>query len=32
MLPFDFDPESDFNEWLAGFLPTRAIMRPTKRG
>lgn len=32
ILPFDFDPEQDFNEWLAGFLPPRAIMRPTKRG
>jgi hypothetical protein len=32
MLPFDFDPESDFNEWLVGFLPPRAIMRPTRRG
>ena len=32
MLPFDFDPEDGFNEWLAGFLPQRAMMRPTKRG
>lgn len=32
ILPFDFDPGRDFNEWLAGFLPTRAMMRPTKRG
>jgi hypothetical protein len=32
MLPFDFDPEEGFNEWLVGFLPPRAIMRPTKRG
>lgn len=31
MLPFDYDPAQDFNEWLAGFLPPRAIMRPTKR-
>ncbi|HEV7889368.1 MAG TPA: hypothetical protein VGP08_01955 [Pyrinomonadaceae bacterium] len=32
MLPFDLDPAQDFNEWLVGFLPPRAIMRPTKRG
>lgn len=32
LLPFDYDPEEAFNEWLAGFLPPRAIMRPTKRG
>lgn len=32
ILPFDFDPAQDFNEWLAGFLPPRAIMRPTRRG
>ena len=32
LLPFDYDPGQDFNEWLAGYLPTRAIMRPTKRG
>jgi hypothetical protein len=32
LLPFDFDPAQDFNEWLVGFLPPRAIMRPTKRG
>jgi len=32
MLPFYVDPAQDFNEWLVGFLPTRAIMRPTKRG
>lgn len=31
-LPFYFDPESDFNEWLVGFLPPRAMIRPTKRG
>jgi hypothetical protein len=32
LLPFDYDPARDFNEWLAGFLPPRAMMRPTKRG
>jgi hypothetical protein len=32
ILPFDFDPAQDFNEWLAGFLPPRAIMRPIRRG
>jgi hypothetical protein len=32
MLPFDFDPERDFNEWVVEFLPPRAIMRPTNRG
>jgi hypothetical protein len=32
MLPFDYDPARDYNEWLAGFLPPRAIMRPTRRG
>lgn len=32
LLPFDYDPEEAFNEWLVGFLPPRAIMRPTKRG
>jgi|SRR5215213_1715761 len=32
MLPFDVDASRDFNEWVVGFLPPRAIMRPTKRG
>jgi hypothetical protein len=32
LLPFDFDPERDFNEWVVEFLPQRAIMRPTNRG
>ena len=31
-LPFDVDPERDFNEWVVEFLPPRAIMRPTNRG
>jgi hypothetical protein len=32
MLPFDVDPAQDFNEWLAGFLTPRAMMRPINRG
>jgi hypothetical protein len=32
LLPFDVDPERDFNEWVVEFLPPRAIMRPTNRG